>query len=256
MIFPPGEYSIYIVGDQWVDDQDLIALSHGKTNRGNIKTGFSNFADTLCNAQSGPLADQQGHTADDLRNTYRQGEAQARQVSQKNSVKEIAYGTAYDSMASLQHDLTNVAKEGNERIKEIQDSKEPVAAKVPQIVAAIHQYRALANVVAAKYSGNVFDAMQRILDTEGSGQSARQFAQSHGVDVGNMFRQPDDEASLTQEVTGKLNGVPLPALASGGGLPPGVQTPGEAPPPPHPVAPAAFGSGGGLPAGVQAGGGT
>jgi len=256
MTFPPGEYSIPIVGDQWVDDQDLMALSHGKTNRGNIKTGFSNFADMLRNAQSGPLADQRGHTVDDLRNAYRQGEDQARQVAQKNGAKENAYGSAYDSMVSLQHDLTNVAEEGNKRIKEIQDSKEPAAAKVPQIVAAIHQYRALANIAAAKYSGNVFDAMQRILDAEGPGQSARQFAQSHGVDVGNMFRQPEDDASLTQQITAKLNdSVPPPALSSGGGLPPGELVPGEAPPPPHPVAPAAFGSGGGLPAGVQAGGG-
>jgi hypothetical protein len=148
-----------IVGDQWVDDDDLMALSHGKLNRGNIKTGFTNFGDMLRSAQTGPLADQRGHTADDLRNAYRQGEAQARQVSQKNGVKEGAYGTAYDSMVSLRQDLTNLAAEGNQRIKDIQESKEPMEAKVPQIVAAIHQYRALANLTAAKYSGNVFDAM-------------------------------------------------------------------------------------------------
>src|SRR3981189_1270519 len=105
MIFPPGEYSIPIVGDQWVDDQDLMALSHGKANRGDIKTGFSNFADMLRNAQCGPLADQRGHTVDDLSNAYRQGEDQARQVAQKNGVKENAYGSVYDSMVSLQHDL-------------------------------------------------------------------------------------------------------------------------------------------------------
>src|ERR1700733_1421642 len=211
MIFPPGQYSIYIVGDQWVDDQDLMALSHGRINRGNIKTGFSNFADMLRNAQSGPLADQRGRTADDLRNAYREGEAQARQVSQKNGVKENAYSTAYDSMVSLQHDLTNIAEEGNKRIKEIQDSKEPVVAKVPQIVAALHQYRALANLAAAKYAGNVFDAMQRILDAEGSGQSARQFAQSHGADVGGMFRQPNNEKDLAARVQSVLNksGSPL-----------------------------------------------
>ena len=115
------------------------------------------------------------------------------EVAEKNGVKESAYGTAYDSMVSLQHDLTNMAREGNDADQEIQDSKEPVEAKVPQIVAALHQYRALANMVAAKYSGNVFDAMQRILDAEGTGQSARQFAQAHGVDVGNMFRQPEDQ---------------------------------------------------------------
>ena len=191
MMFPPGEWSFLLVGDQWPDDQDLMALSQGKINRGQLKTGYVHFADMLRNAQTGPLAEQQGYTADDLRNAFRQGEDQARRVAEKNGVKESAYGTAYDSMVSLQHDLTDLANEGNQRIKEIQDSKEPVEAKVPHIVAAVQQYRALANLAAAKYSGNVLDAMQRILDEEATGQSARQFAQAHGLDVGQMFRQPE-----------------------------------------------------------------
>src|SRR5262249_55212115 len=196
MMFPPGEWSFLLVGDQWPDDQDLMALSQGKINRGQIKAGLMHFADMLHNAQTGPLAEQQGYTADDLRRAFQQGEGQARQVAAKNGVKESAYGTAYDSMQSLQHDLTNLADEGNKRIKEIQDSKEPVGAKVPQIVAAITQYRTLANLAAAKYSGNVLDAMQRILDQEVSGQSARQFAQTHGVDVGQMFRHSHDQKGL------------------------------------------------------------
>ena len=203
--FPSGEWSPLIVGDQWPDDQDLIALSHGKINRGNIKTGFTNFADMLRNAQTGPLGEQHGHTADDLRNAFRQGENQARRVAEKNSVKESAYGTAYDSMQSLQHDLTGLADEGNKQIEEIQDSKQPVETKVPQIIAVIHQYRALANLAAAKYGGNVLDAMQRILDEDGTGQSARQFTQAQGVDLGRMFRQPDDQKDLERQVRGVLN---------------------------------------------------
>jgi hypothetical protein len=257
MIFPPGEWSFLLVGDQWPDDQDLMALSNGKVNRGQIKTGFAHFADMLRNAQTGPLAEQQGYTADDLRNAFRQGENQARQVAEKNGVKESAYGTAYDSMVSLQHDLTDLANEGNQRIKEIQDSKEPIEAQVPQIVASIQQYRALANIAAAKYSGNVFDAMQRILDEEGTGQSARQFAQTHGVDVGNMFRQPEDQEALADAVKNKLNdSAPPPALASGGGTS-GIQGAVGAPPPgPQAMAPSAFSSGGRLPARVQSAGGT
>ena len=230
MIFPPGEWSFLLVGDQWPDDQDLMALSHGKINRGQLKTGFVHFADMLRNAQTGPLAGQQGYTADDLRNAFRQGEDQARQVAEKNGVKESAYGTAYDSMVSLQHDLTNLANEGNQRIKEIQDSKEPVEAKLPQIVAAINEYRALANLAAAKYSGNVLDAMQRILDEEGTGQSARQFAQAHGLDVGRMFRQPDDQENLKEQVTGILNSQSSPTGATSGFNTPPPSTPAQVPP--------------------------
>jgi Family of unknown function (DUF5631)/Family of unknown function (DUF5632) len=208
MIFPRGEWSSVLVGDQWPYDQDILELSHSKINRGNIKTGYVHFADMLCNAQTGPLAEQQGHTADDLRNAFRQGENHARQVAEKNGVKESAYGTAYDSMLSLQHDLTGLAEEGNKQIKEIQDSKQPAEAKVTQIVAAIHQYRALANLAAAKYGGNVLDAIQRVLDEQGTGQSARQFAQAYGVDTGHMFRQPEDERGLADQVRELLDKPP------------------------------------------------
>jgi Family of unknown function (DUF5631)/Family of unknown function (DUF5632) len=204
MTFPPGEWSLLLVGDQWPDDEDLMTLSHGKINRGNIKNGFSNFADMLRNAQTGPLAGQQGHTADDLRNAFSQGENEARRVAEKNGTKESAYGTAYDSTLGLQHDLTSLAEDGNKQIKEIQDSKQPVEAKVTQIVAVIRESRALAGLAAAKYSGNVLDAMQRILDEEETGQSARQFAQTHRVDVGQMFRQPNDQKELEKQLRGMI----------------------------------------------------
>ena len=52
MNFPEGDYSLPIVGDQWPYDEDLMALSHGKLNRRQIKTAFMHFADMLRNAQS------------------------------------------------------------------------------------------------------------------------------------------------------------------------------------------------------------
>nr|BBX76468.1 hypothetical protein MFLOJ_02550 [Mycobacterium florentinum] len=231
-MLPPGEWSAAIVGDQWVDDDDLMALSHGKLNRGSIKAGFTNFGDMLRSAQTGPLADQRGITADDLRDAFRQGEQQARTVAEKNGIKQGAYGTAYDSMASLRQDLANLAAEGNQRIEEIQHSKEPVEAKVPQIIAAIHQYRAMASITAAKYSGNVLDAMQRVLDAEGIGMSARQFAQSHGADVGNMFRPPDHDAALPDKVRDAVTRGSTKNLTGNAGTAPGPQPaqPGSQPP--------------------------
>lgn len=241
MNFPPGEYSTLIVGDQWVFDQDLMVLSDGKANRGNITSAYSNFEDVLRNLQLGPLGDQRGHTADDLRETFRQGEEHARQIARKNGVKENAYNAAYNSMVSLQHDLTNLANEGNQRIKEIQESQIPVEAKVTQIVAAVNQYRIMANMVAAKYSGNVCDAMQQILDADAPGQSARQFAQAHGVDVGNMFRPPDDEENLKGQVRRMLGDTASsPALPQQGAIPT-ADRPGPGP------GPAAFDNQGAMP---------
>jgi hypothetical protein len=129
-------------------------------------------------------------------------------------------------MVSLQHDLTNLANEYNQQIKDIQNSKEPTEAKVAQIVFAINQGRTLANMAAAKWSGNVVDAMQRVLDAEVPGQSARGFAQAHGLDMGQMFRQPGDEKNLEEQVRGVLN-----KPGSGLGVKSGFDTPPHASPP-------------------------
>lgn len=209
-----------LVGHQWPYDQDLMALSHGRLNRGQIKSDFIDFAEMLRNARSGPLAQQQGYTIDDLRNAFSQGEIRAREVADKNGTKEYAYSTAYDSMMGLQHDLTTLAEEGNKQIDKIQQSKEPAEAKVPQIIAAVHQYQALSNLAAAKYSGNVLDAMQRILAGEGHGQSARQFAQDHGLDVGRMFKGQND---LEEQVRRQLG-------EAGSSNPGSTDPPGSAPP--------------------------
>lgn len=158
----------------------------------------------LRNARSGPLAEQQGFTVDDLRNAYGRGEEQARQVAEKNGVKANAYGIAYDSTLSLQHGLTALANEGNQRIREVQDSSQPAAGKVTQIVTVVNQYQALSNIAAAKYSGNVLDAMQTILDCDGTGLSARQDAQSNGLNVGEMFRGRPQSRDLEQQVGGML----------------------------------------------------
>jgi hypothetical protein len=235
---PSGDWTLSIVGDQWPYDDDLMALSHGKLNRGQIKTGYMHFADMLRAAQTGPLSHQEGYTADDLRNAFRQGEEQARQVAEKNGTKEGAYETAHDSMVNLQHDLTSLANEYNQQIEDIQKSEEPTAAKVAQIVFAINQGRALASMAAAKWSGNVFDAMQRVLDAEGSGgPSARQFAQTHGLDASQMFRHSIDEKDLTSRVQTKLNesGPSLDSASALGGNPPAPGGP-KPKPAPHIVA--------------------
>ena len=219
--FPPGEWSIILVGDQWPDDQALMALERGKTNRGNIKAGFTHFADMLRNAQTGPLTGQQGYTATDLRNAYHEGENHARRMAEKNRVKENSYQASYDSMLSLQHDLTTLAEEGNKQIKAIQDSKSSVEAKITQITVVINQYRALANLAAAKYGGNVLEAIQRILDEEGITQSARQFAQSHSVNVGEMFRHPHDQEDLENQVGASSPSPTLPQVSPA--MPPNSQ---------------------------------
>lgn len=224
-MLPPGEWSALIVGDQWVDDPDLMVLLHSISSREEVNTGYSLFADMLRNTQLTTLAEQQGYTADDLRSAFRHGEEQARQVAAKNEAKVSAYRNTYDNIVCLRQDLTALAAEGNQRIRSIQDSKEPVAVKVPQIIAAIHQYRALAGITAAKCSGSVFDAIQKLLDAEGTGQSARQFAQARGLDVGRMFRSTHRDMDLEEQVRSRLT-TPESPMDFGSS----AKTPAERPP--------------------------
>lgn len=60
-----------------------------------------------------------------------------------------------------------------------------------------------ANSRAAGCSDRVFSDIQQILDSQGSGQSAHQFAKSHGVDLDQAFRSPS-EASVREQVSALL----------------------------------------------------
>lgn len=102
--------------------------------------------------------------------------------------------------------------------KKFKTQNNRLKSKCHRIVEAIHRYRAQANIVAAKYSGNVSDAMQKVLNAGMPGQSGRQFAQSHGLEMGQMFRGPNQE-NLQEQVKGILN-----SSHTTGGLPPDLNT--------------------------------
>ena len=208
-----------LVGDQWPYDQDIVALSQARSNREAIRARFNNFADALHSGRTTHLAEQRGHTVEDLGAAFHAGEAQARTVGTRNAIKRDAYDSAYDSMLSLQGDLTNLACEGNQRIDSVERSEQPLETKLTLIQGLIHNYRALANIAAAKYASNVLDAMQRILDTQGTGQVARQFAQAHGADIGQMFRQTQGQEDLRNDVTAMLGNGPRSHVLGSGQLP-------------------------------------
>ncbi len=220
---PSGEWTLPIVGDQWPYDEDLMALSHGKLNRGQIKTGFMHFADMLRNAQSGPLANQQGYTADDLRDAFRQGEEQARQVAEKNGTKESAYGSAlrqHGMSPTRPNQFSQRVQPADQRYRKFQRANGSQGYSDRR---RHHQGRALASMAAAKWSGNVFDAMQRFSTLRGP--EDRRLASSrrlHGLDASQMFRLADDQPDLGTRVRSVLEKGrnPLDSAANSGGNPP------------------------------------
>jgi hypothetical protein len=256
--FPPGEWSVILVGDKWPTDSTMSSLGAGMAHWDELEASYRDHENQLLQAISGPLSEatQQGITADDIRESYRKGAEHDRQLADRFGVYKNAFSCVHDSMETLRQELTSLAEEGNQEINDIKNSKEPEGTKATQIVAAIQKYRALANLAAAKYGENVLDAVQSILDAQGSGQSAREFAQTHGIDISNMYRQPDDQNDLTNQVRGMLDkgsstGTrdPLettPAL--NGAMPGGSRPPASSPTGPDPLqtAPA---SNSGLPVG-------
>ena len=257
----PGDgLSFLIVGHQWPSEMTIAGLNAWIENRGQIANAHHNIADLLNSAKTGPLAVQEGKTADALVQAFDDGEQLARDIAKKNGVKKDSYAAALNSVHNLRDKLSDIADRYNHEIKQIIQSNEPAAVKGPQILAAIGRGQQEANVAAASCGGDIGDAGQRILDQEAAGQSFRQFARANGIDMGQLFRSRDTK-DLESTVQGMLTGdglsggvgVPgvnpavsgLSGAASGGGAAPGV----------NPAVPGLSGAAMGASSGGAAGGG-
>ena len=71
---PPGEWSQLIVGHQWPSEMTIAGLNAWIENRGQIANAHHNIADLLNAAKTGPLAVQEGKTADSLVQLFDEGE--------------------------------------------------------------------------------------------------------------------------------------------------------------------------------------
>jgi Family of unknown function (DUF5631)/Family of unknown function (DUF5632) len=248
-----GGWSQLIVGHQWPSEMTIAGLQTWIENRGQIANAHHSIADLLNAAKTGPLAVQQGKTADALVQLFDEGEQLARDVAKKNGVKKDSYTNALASVHNLRDKLSDIADRYNQEINKILESKEPEAIKVPHILEAIARGQQEANLAAANCGGDIGDAGQRILDQEASNPSFRQFAKANGIDMNQLFRSRDtsgleptvrgmldDQGGSVGGAGGALAGMsPAVSGGSGGGLPAGVS-------------PAVSGgSGGGLPAGVS-----
>ncbi|TDO10011.1 hypothetical protein EV580_4296 [Mycobacterium sp. BK086] len=200
---PPGEWSELLVGHQWPSVASLTTLASAGLNRGTISTEFDSYADVLQSIRTGPLAQQEGVTADDTRDAFQAGETSARAVSEKNGVNQHSYDAAHRSTQYLRTQLSEIAQHGNSAIHDIQQSKDPAPIKLGKIVHAVMDAQTQANSRAASCSDRIFGDIQQVLDSQGSGQSAHQFAKSNGVDLDQAFRSPN-EASVRQQVSALL----------------------------------------------------
>lgn len=278
---PQGEWSMVIVGHQWPSDLTIAGLNAWIENRGQIADAHHNIADLLSAAKTGPLAVQQGKTADALVQLFDEGEQLARGVAHKNVIKKDSYSAALNSVHNLRESLNGIADRYNQQINQVIQSKEPLAVKFPHIMELISQGQQEANLAAANCGGDIGDAGQRILDQETTGHSFRQFAGANGVDMSQLFRARDvsglepavrkvlenQDAGLGAAGGGSGPAGLNPAIGAlsgalgNGGMPPGANAPASGgsmsnlgPAGVNPVvggAPSGTPSGAGLPSGVN-----
>ena len=233
--YPPGEWSVLLVGAQWVSITSVTALHNAIANRGTIQTNFSQLHDTLQQAITTALAGQEGKTADAIRDAFRQGADQAAHIAEKNGTYKKALQGALDSVMQLRDKLTSIAKDGNQKINDILKSNDKPEIKVTKIVQAIAECQRQANQAAADCAFSIIGDGQKVVDAQGTGQSFFGMARDAGIDAN---QQPDLKA-IEDQVRGKLN---QPAAAGSTSRPQAAGPRRGAPPPPAPAAPAAAGN--------------
>ncbi len=131
--YPPGEWSVLLVGAQWVSITSVAALNTAIANRGTIQTNFSQLHDTLQQAITTTLAGQEGETADAIRDAFRQGADQAAQIAEKNGTYKKALQGALDHVTQLREKLTQIANDGNQKINDELKSNDKPDIKVAKI---------------------------------------------------------------------------------------------------------------------------
>lgn len=191
--YPPGEWSPILIGHVWPNGSNLTILSNAEHNFADAADRYRGFLEQLSNARSGPLANQQGRTADDLRETFSRGEKYAREVSEKNGIKRSACHIAHDSVRELRSQLTSIAEEGNGYIRKVLDSNEPAPTKIDHITEIVFNHQSQANDKAATCSQNILAVIQTVLNREDIATSSLQFAAENGMDNNRMLGSPNKE---------------------------------------------------------------
>jgi hypothetical protein len=232
--YPPGEWSVLLVGAQWVSSASVAVLKSAIANRETTQTNFSQLHDTLQQAITTTLAGQEGETADAIRDAFKQGAEQAAQVAEKNGTYKAALQGALDHVTELRRKLTEIAEKGNEAIKQELQTKDDFEVKVTKIAETVADCQRQANQAAAECAFSIIGDGQKVVDAQGNGQSFFGMARDAGIDAN---QQPNMQA-IENQVRGQL-GQPAPPGAPAGG---GGGARGTTPTPSAPAAPAAAGN--------------
>ncbi|MCV7445795.1 DUF5631 domain-containing protein [Mycobacterium paraense] len=179
---PPGKYSAALVGAWW--PQPSTTLRAGASYWKAQLQQQEQYAQDLHGQWTQLAAHNQGHTVDDLVRRFQDGEKYHLDLAEKYKVKADAFEKGSDAIDSLREGLRGIADEYNQRIAQVENSKEPAPAKAAEIERLIAE----ANGFAAHKSGTavaaIMDAIQKILTAEGMTISPSEFLKGQGLSGG------------------------------------------------------------------------
>ena len=200
--YPPGEWSKLLVGAWWPSSTSTDSAVLSKTNRTTVADTYDDYAGVLGTILTGPLATQEGTTAETAKEAFHRGKSQSEQISERNAGKAESYGEAASSLESLRSELREVAATGNDAIDTVQNNKLQLD-KVTPIVAIIGQANGEAARKSASWSAKLGTEIEKVLAADGDPRSAEQFAKDRGIDLPKPPSTPDAEA-ISQQVKSML----------------------------------------------------
>lgn len=193
-----------MVGHQWPNDAPLAAVRAGSAGRAAAARSFEDYAGLLTGIEQGPLARQDGATADDARARFRSGAEHALRIAERQRLTGLAYESAQNCVAELRSALSTIAAEAQGEIQQIAASGQPLATRVARITEVVRDAQDRADGCAATHGGALLTTIQTVLAGSGSELSARSFAGSHGVNLDAAYRR--QSATVEAAVTGLLGG--------------------------------------------------
>jgi uncharacterized protein DUF5631/uncharacterized protein DUF5632 len=211
---PVGKYTAALIGAWW--PQPSSTLRAGAQHWSAQAQLQEQHAQELHSQWTALAAANQGHTADDLVSRFQQGEKFSLDLAEKYQVKASAFEKGADAIDSLREGLRGIADDYNQRIANIENSKEPAPMKAAEIEELISE----ANGFAAHKSGAavavIMDATQSILNAEGIALSPQEFLESQGLGAGKQPAMGGGIGSTGQSGSGGQSVSPMGAGLSGG----------------------------------------
>src|ERR1700756_3791856 len=211
---PGGKYTPVLIGAWW--PQSPMILRSGAQQWSAQAQEQEQYAQGL-HVQWTALASQNsGHTVDDLVSRFQQGEKHHLDLAEKYNAKASAFEKGADAIDNLRQGLRGIAYDYNQRIANIEKSKEPA----PMKAAEISQLIAEANGFAAHKSGaavaTMMDATQKILTAEGLAMSTQEFLSSQGLGLGKQPAMGGGTGGAGQSGNGGQSASPMGSGAGGG----------------------------------------